>query len=330
VTVTPATEDICEGESTTLTASSLGSGVVYTWDTGTNTASINVSPTTTTTYSVTGTDAAGCTGTNTAIVNVDPLPMAGFTADPLTGCDPTLVSFSDQSSGNITIWDWEFGDGDISGLQNPGHVYGAGTFSVTLTVTTAAGCQSVATMSNYVSILSNPNAAFTATPNVTTEDAPTITFINQSTGASMFAWSFGDDAGTDFTENPVYTYNGNGSYLVTLWVENAAGCADSSTMLVNIKPTYTFYLSNAFSPNGDGRNDILRPFGTGWDPDTYSMRIYSRWGDLVFSTTDINHGWDGLLPNGSEALQDFYSVLIRVRGLDGKENEYYQGVGLIR
>ena len=330
VNITPSVDNICEGESTTLTASSPGSGVGYSWDTGASSASIIVSPTATTTYSITGTDATGCSGTVSAIVNVEPMPLAGFTAGPLTGCDPTVVNFTDQSSGNITIWDWEFGDGGISGLQNPSHTYGAGTYSVTLTVTTAAGCQSVAAMNNYISILSNPNAAFTAKPAVTTEDEPTITFINQSTGATIFTWSFGDDIGTDFTENPIYSYIGSGLYLVTLWVENAAGCADSTTMMVNIKPSYTFYLPNAFSPNGDGRNEVLRPSGTGWDSDTYSMRIYSRWGELVFSTTDINHGWNGLLPNGAEALQGVYSVIIRLRGLDGTERDYYQGVGLLR
>jgi len=329
--VTPNVDNICEGEITTLTASSQGSGVGYSWDTGANTSSINVSPAASTTYSVTGTDAQGCSGTASAVVNVDPLPVVIFTADPLTGCDPTTINFTDQSTGNITIWDWEFGDGGISGLQNPSHTYGAGTFSVTLSVTTAAGCQSTLTMSNYVTISPNPVAAFIANPAVTTEDDPTITFINQSTGATDYTWSFGDGTGvTDYSENPLYTYEGNGSFVVTLWVENEGGCTDSTSMIVVVKPTFTFYLANAFSPNGDGRNDVLRPFGTGWDTDSYSMRIYSRWGDLVFSTTDINHGWDGFMPNGAEAIQDVYSVIISIRGMDGKENHYYKGVGLIR
>lgn len=330
VNVTPEVDDICEGSSTTLTASSPGSGVGYIWDTGAGSASITVSPLTTTTYSVTGTDAQGCSGTTTATVSVDPLPVANFSADPLIGCDPTTVHFTDLSTGNISIWDWEFGDGDISGLQHPSHTYTSGIYNVTLTVTTVAGCQSSLTMSNYVTISPNPVAAFTANPAVVSQDEPTISFINQSTQATLYNWSFGDNAGNDYAENPIYTYSGSGSYVVTLWAENDAGCTDSASMTVNVKPTYTFYLANAFSPNGDGRNDVLRPFGTGWDTDSYSMRIYSRWGDLVFSTTDINHGWDGFMPNGAEAIQDVYSVIISIRGMDGKENHYYKGVGLIR
>ncbi|OFY09615.1 MAG: hypothetical protein A2W93_07165 [Bacteroidetes bacterium GWF2_43_63] len=330
VSVSPNIDDICAGGSTTLIASSPGSGVGYSWDTGANTASIIANPTATTTYSVTGTDVQGCSGTASAIVNVNPLPVVAFSADPLTGCAPASVNFSDASSGNINIWEWEFGDGNISGLQNPSHTYSSGSFSVTLTVTTTAGCQSTMTMSNYVMISANPVAAFAADPAVTTEDNPTINFINQSTGATNYTWNFGDGTGTDYAENPLYTYGLNGEFTVTLWVENAAGCADSTTMRTLVKPSYTFYLPNAFSPNGDDRNDFLRPFGTGWNMDSYSMRVYSRWGELVFLTTDINHGWDGFLPNGAEAQQGVYSVLIRVKGLDHSDNEYYLSVGLLR
>ncbi|MPM23377.1 hypothetical protein SDC9_69849 [bioreactor metagenome] len=101
-------------------------------------------------------------------------------------------------------------------------------------------------------------------------------------------------------------------------------------MLVMIKPSFSFYLPNTFSPNGDGRNDIFRPYGTGWDLDTYSMRIYSRWGKLVFSTTDVSHGWDGKLDNGTEAQQEVYTVMVFINGLDGSDHNYTQGLGLIR
>jgi len=241
------------------------------------------------------------------------------------------VNFVDESTGNIAIWEWAFGDGSISGLENPSHVYNAGTYSVTLTVTTDAGCQSTLTMSNYITILSNPIASFAANPTVTTEDNPTITFLNQTSGATQYNWNFGDGSGSSTSENPVYTYEGNGEFVITLWVENAAGCTDSTSAVIVIKPTFTFYLPNTFTPNKDEHNEEFRPYGVGWDTDTYSMRIYSRWGELVFSTTDVNHGWDGLMPDRvTEAQQEVYSVIISIKGLDGVDHQYIQGFGLIR
>ncbi|MPM34339.1 hypothetical protein SDC9_80921 [bioreactor metagenome] len=258
------------------------------------------------------------------------MPVVSFSGSPLTGCDPTTVNFLDQSTGNITIWEWDFGDGNISGLQNPSHVYNAGTYNVTLSVTTDAGCESTLAMNNYVSILSNPNAVFVANPQVASEDAPTVQFVNQSTGASVYTWDFGDGAGVSSAQNPVYTYDGSGEYYVTLWVQNAAGCSDSTSLTVIVKPIFTFYMPNSFSPNTDRRNDMFRPFGIGWDTDSYNMRIYNRWGELVFFSTDINHGWDGNMPDGSEAVQDIYTVKVLINGLDGSKHEYSQGLLLIK
>jgi len=330
VTVSPDNQDICVGDSTTLTASSAGNGVGYSWDTGPNSAMIMVSPAATSTYSVTGTDAQGCSGTATAVVNVNPLPVVSFTADPLVGCEPTTVNFTDLSTGNIAIWDWEFGDGEISGVQNPSHSYSSGTYSVTLTATTGAGCQSSLTMNNYITVMANPIASFAADPPVTTEDNPTITFLNQTTGATLYSWDFGDGSGSTTTENPIYTYEGTGEYAVTLWVENAAGCIDSTKAGIIVKPTFIFYIPNSFSPNKDGRNEVFMPKGIGWNLDAYSMRIYDRWGELVFSTTDVNHGWDGYMPNGTEAQMGVYSVRIYIKGLDLSEHTYSRALTLIK
>jgi len=330
VSITPSTADICEGANATLTASSTGSGVEYLWDNGTNTASVTVSPVATSTYTVTGTDVLGCSGTATAVVSVNPAPEVDFVADPLTGCNPTLVNFTDQSPGNIQAWSWDFGDGTTSGLQNPDHSYIAGTFSVSLTVTDAVGCQSTLTMSNYITILNNPVASFVADPQVASEDAPIIQFINQSIGASVYTWDFGDGAGESQNSNPAYTFSGSGDYTVTLYVANDAGCTDSTSMTVSVRPMFTIYIPNAFSPNGDGINDVFSPKGTGWNTDDYFMAIFNRWGQMLFKTTDVNHAWNGYMPDGINVAQDdVYTVLIYVRGFDGNVRQYYEQVVLL-
>lgn len=327
LTAVPSPASLCDGQSSVI---SVSGGSSYIWDSGSTANPLNVTPAATTTYSVTGSDTWGCSGTTTVTVQVNPMPVVSFTGSPLTGCDPTTVNFIDLSIGNISIWEWDFGDGGVSGLQNPSHVYDAGNFTVTLTVTTDAGCESSLTLSNYISILSNPNASFIANPPVTTEDASSIQFMNQSNGASLYSWDFGDGAGVSSSENPSYTYEGSGDYLVTLWVENSAGCSDSTSLAVIVKPIFTFYMPNSFSPNTDDRNDVFRPYGIGWDTDSYSLRIYNRWGALVFFSTDINHGWDGNLPDGAEAFQDVYSVKVNIIGRDGTKHEYSQGLILLK
>lgn len=330
VTVSPATADICEGGTALLTASSPGSGVNYLWDNGAGTDVISVTPVVATTYNVTGTDILGCSGTAEAVVNVNPAPDVLFTAGPLTGCNPTSVNFTDQSPGNISAWNWDFGDGSTSGIQNPEHSYGAGTFSVSLTVTDAIGCQATLSMNNYISILNNPVASFFADPPIASEDEPEIRFINQTSGATLYLWDFGDGAGGSVLENPVYTYGASGDYTVTLWAVNDAGCTDSTQLTVSVRPMYTIYIPSAFSPNGDGKNDYFSPQGSGWNTDTYFMAIFNRWGQMLFKTTDINHAWNGLMPDGAEVQEDVYTVIIHVKGFDGNEREYIRQVTLIK
>lgn len=329
ITATASPSSICQGSSTTISANG---GNSYIWSPSGSGSSFSASPSSNTTYSVTGTDTHGCTGTAEVIVAVNSNPSALFIADPLMGCEPTLVNFTDQSSGNISSWSWNFGDGSTSNSQNPSHSFGAGTFTITLTVTTAAGCQDSYTQNNYVNVLPNPVASFIADPAITTEDNSTITFINQSVGGSIYNWSFGDaSGGTSFDMNPVYEYSGTGEYIVSLVVENAAGCIDSTSSVVTIRPAFTCFVPSAFSPNGDNKNDYFRVYGVGWDLDHFSMRVYSRWGELIFSSTDINHCWDGMMPDGvTQAPQEVYSVIIHIRGLDKNEYKYIKSVTLIR
>jgi len=87
-------------------------------------------------------------------VHID--PSAGFTAAPCTGYAPLTVGFQDASTGNVTSWNWLFGDGETSDLQNPSHVYrAAGVYSVTLNVTGPEG-QSELRRTGYIAV-SNPN-----------------------------------------------------------------------------------------------------------------------------------------------------------------------------
>ena len=158
-------------------------------------------------------------------------PDAAFSASSTWGTAPLSVTFTDLStpgSAEITSRVWTFGDGSTSTDDNPVHVYTtAGIYSVSLTVTTADGSDTV-TQSNYITVLAvttYPAAAFQAS--TTSGSAPlSVTFTDLSTPGSSsilaWSWSFGDGE-TSMEQNPVHVYTSNGSFTVKLTVISSSG-----------------------------------------------------------------------------------------------------------
>ena len=149
--------------------------------------------------------------------------VAGFTADTTSGSAPLPVQFTDTSTGGATSWFWNFGDGGNSTDQNPIHVYiSPGTYTVTLAASNAHG-NDTETRPGYITVAAPLIADFTA--NVTTGPAPlTVQFTDFSSGDGITSWSwdFGDGS-TSSVQNPVHTYGTDGTYNVSLTVENAHG-----------------------------------------------------------------------------------------------------------
>ena len=154
-----------------------------------------------------------------------PIPNAQFTANPVLGIVPLMVSFTDLSTGSPDNWTWDFGDGNTSYEQNPVYVYTSpGSYTVRLVASNTAGSNSE-TKSYY--IMANPafhppGAAWDVVPPTTTQPT-TVEFIDRSSGPPIsWSWNFGD-GGTSTLQNPVHTYSGPGVYLVSLNVSNEAG-----------------------------------------------------------------------------------------------------------
>ncbi|HVP94586.1 MAG TPA: PEGA domain-containing protein [Methanoregulaceae archaeon] len=154
-------------------------------------------------------------------------PVADFTADPKSGPAPLAVQFTDESTGNVTGWAWDFkNDGTIESTeQNPAYTYqNPGTYSVNLTVTGPGGSDSKVS-EEYISVSpSHPVANFMA--NITAGYAPlTISFTDQSTGnVTAWAWDFNNDGNIESrAQNPVYTYQNAGTYSVNLTVTGPGG-----------------------------------------------------------------------------------------------------------
>ncbi len=174
-------------------------------------------------------------------ITVNATPTVAFTGSPLTGCFPLPVNFTDQSTpgnGNITLWQWDFGDGASSNISNPAHIYtAAGNYNVTLRLTNSFGCIKVLAKPQYIKIRSGVHADFSNTAPTGCTLPVNISFQNLSTGTGTltYNWNFGD-GGTSTLANPSHSYTTAGTYTVRLITTNSTGCKDTIAKinLINI------------------------------------------------------------------------------------------------
>lgn len=140
-----------------------------------------------------------------------------------------------------------------------------------------------------------------------------VQFTNTSTGAIInYEWTMMDSVGGTFqTPNCIYCFSDKGCFPVRLVVQDINGNLDTSIQTVCIDVKSTFFLPNAFSPNGDGINDVFFAYAERIPENGFEMRIYDYWGGLVFSSFDINYGWPGKAQHsGKICPSGFYLVEI--------------------
>ncbi len=325
------TAQICLGQSATLTANASNGGP-YTWQPGSLTGnSVSVTPNQTTTYTVSVFDSC----TNGFIVDSVTISVESVTPQflqtPANGCSPLTVQFTDQSfssTGTITSWLWNFGDGDFSTIQNPTHTYIIpGTYNVALTVTNTDGCTTTFTSIIPVNVYPLPTADFSISNLPVTTLEPNAQFQDNSISAATWQWNFGD-GGTSNLQNPSHVYAGDtGTYNIMLVVSNSYGCFDTVYSELTVYDEFTFFIPNAFTPNGNELNETFGGFGSGIA--AYHMLIFDRWGMLIYDTEDLNKPWDGTF-KGNKVEQDVYVYKIAVTDIFSTLHQYVGHVTLVR
>jgi gliding motility-associated-like protein len=312
-----AFNDACAGSNTIFTDQSTATGgTVNTWvyDFGDQSSSIASDPQHNYpdpgTYSViliTG-SSNGCFDTIMQTITVNPVPIADFNNGLACVGEPTqLTDVSFISSGTLVSWDWDFDNAaGVSTDQNPTHVFsGSGSFPVTLTVTSDLGC--IATISQNISVLAGPTAAFSMAPSpaIALED---VFFTDESTGAQIIGWfwDFGDESGGNL-QNEIHDYADGGDYAVILTVTDANGCSSDATEIISV--ALLPVLPTAFTPNGSGDNDMLLIRGGPFV--SVDFNIYNNWGELIFSSDDVDVGWDGTF-QGTDAPIGVYTWTFQV------------------
>lgn len=273
----------------------------------------------------------GCTDSYTGYVTVYPEPDAQFSLNPINGCVPLTVQFTDAStSATPMLYTWYFGDGDSSHLANPVHTYtSVGVYDVMLVVQTTSGCISLDTLfaPGLVTVLPIPIAGFSLSDTVFSQFTPYITATDLSQNADSCILDFGDGYVTTDC-NGGHSYWTYGNYIAMQVVFNGYGCSDTAWIPVEVLPEYRFYIPNTFTPNGDGRNDIFMPAVFGCED--YHFMIFDRWGMLIFETNDTMTGWDGRF-KGNKCQEDVYVWKIDFLNAESRTQESHIGhVNLIR
>lgn len=323
---------VCPGSTLTISASASGGNngpYYYSWTqhptlTPVSGSNATVAPTTTMNYFVTVTD--NCTtqpARDTIRVSVHALPVVQFTPEEKSGCYPFAVDFANTTPNSLSCT-WTYGDGPATGTGfTSSHIYqDPGYYSVTLNVIDNNGCSASATKTNLIYVSGNPIADFITSADSMSILEPGVQLTDMSQSAVAWIWTF-DTLGTSTKQNPAYLFpaSDTGTYFIQLKVTNEYGCEDSIIKYVKVYPEGTIYLPNAFSPNGDGLNDVFIPVGDHIHREGYSMQIYDRWGNLVFSTSDPSKGWDGRINGSSEAMQEVY--VYKITAINSVTNERF-------
>ena len=276
------------------------------------------------------TSAFNCRDTITKSVYVHPLPLVDFDANSF--CLDAGVVYTDNSTipvGNLVDWAWDFGDG--SGGMNPtvGHFYNAsGDYDVTLTMTSEYGCIDSLTKTITVDPMPVANFGMSKTVAQLLED---IDFTDLSSGNPVYwDWNFSESSytgepSTSTEQNPTYAYSSGGTQTVRLIITNAFGCTDTVYKDITIKQPPI--VPTAFTPNNDGRNDVLNVMGGPFIE--FSMVIYNNWGEQIFASNSQSNPWNGT-HIGQPQPMGVYVYILKVVTEDLKEYQLHGDVTLIR
>jgi len=327
---------ICFGYSSSVAAQLQGGNGngILTWNNGVaaGPGPHTVTPNQTSTYLVTASD--GCTVPNeidSVTIVVHPLPVVSFTGTPTEGCQPLTVQFqstSTISNGQINGYQWFLGDGNTSSSTSFSHTYpNPGTYTVGLVANSDQNCVDSSTALGYIRVWPLPVAGMFINPAVTTLDKPMVTFKDASSGHVSVVWDLGDGS-VSGSDEFMYQYSDTGLYTVEITAISDKGCTDTALGLVKIRPPFSVYIPNTFTPNENGINENFKLKGDGILEVYYD--IFDRWGNLIWSDFGkTNAGWDGRL-NGKPVQVGVYVYKIVVLSIENKFFTYHGNVNLIR
>lgn len=280
-------------------------------------------------------DQNGCTDAKTQIVNYFPAPPYVIIQPSVyKGCAPHNIIFTNLSApidDNYTV-KWDFGDGTTEpDIISPEHVYDKpGVYDVSVSITSPIGCMVSDSFPGLISLYAPPVADFTYSPDPVDNFNPLVQFTDQSVDAERWFWQF-DEYATSNARNPSFNFPDTGLMRVMLLVTHPQGCKDTIEKFIDIVPNVTWFMPNAFTPNGDGSNDGFFGKGIMNGVTDFTMTIWNRWGELVFETNDPAEPWNGRAQqSGGVSPTGVYIYRVTFTAPRGDKHDYKGFATLVR
>lgn len=293
-------QEICEGGSTTLDADNPGYSV--SWNTGSDAQQIEV-------------DEQGFYSVD--VFNYDCVSSDTVFVDMIFPPDADLGPDIDGCLGESEVLD--------PGAEADSYLWSTGATTETLTVT-QSGTYSVeltlgpCTAEDEIDVVLFPMPVFSLGPDIRLCEAGSVVLTAQAYTGANYAWSTGETT-------PSITVSETGEY----WAEITLGPCSFTDDIYFETNAYTpyFFMPNIFTPNGDSKNEKFGPDAL--DLSTYSMKLYNRWGDLLFESDDFTEGWDGNI-GGAQAAEGTYYYIIEFKyfcneDVQRREGAFYLAVG---
>ncbi len=247
------------------------------------------------TYSLTVLNQWGCKSFTTTELQVHERPQGVIVADPLRACVPfnTTPDFilSPSNEAAIVKAEWKLNSKSVTPgrfqFQFPGN------YLFEVLITDSNSCSNNVKLS--LEALPVPSADFSFKPLTPVAGIEEVTFTEECSGSDLdqFSWSIHlpEENWTSSERNPSYIFGQEGVYPVVLCISNLSGCRDTLIQTITVLPDFALYVPNVFSPQGDGLNDTFLPVIRGVT--NYNLKIFDRWGALLFETKDFTEGWSG-------------------------------------
>lgn len=297
----------------------------YIWEENGNTIGnspvINVSPMTTTTYTVTATDGCGATISDDVVFTVT-TPVLTFTMSPdqliCPGDTTTIWAEAQGGLGDFTYYWYSTGETTNEITVSP-------QSTTTYTVAIEDGCHTYYLDGETTVNVIRPFASFNVLTSEPMQGLP-VSFQNNSDGSVAWIWDF-NNGETSTQHSPNTTYNEWGWQEVELVAINEIGCTDTLRRMVYIKPEFYVYIPNTFTPDQNRFNNTFKVSSIG--ATEMEFYIFNRWGDLIYYTTDIYFEWDGTY-KGKIIADNTLVYKAKITDKEGIPHEYYGTINVLK
>lgn len=272
----------------------------------------------------------GCSLPDTAYFTItfNDIPKLEPIFTPNEGCEALTVDvYLENKVTHFQSLVWNMGDNQTVTNQNEFvHIYpNSGTYTVSIDAITAEGCMLQATWTDTIKVYPLPYGEINQNPSrITVINNNGLFTVKGSGNIADIQWDLSKEGVNIHSENSLrfdYDFTGDSAtYKLDALLISDKGCLQSIDHIFKVYPEQKIYVPNAFTPNGDGVNDVFSISTFGVPLDEFEIIIFNRWGEPIFTSDQLNFEWDGTyrnekVSNGVYAFKILYN--------DGIPNKVY-------